>query len=56
MVVKAIINAIGKGKPNQKNFLKAQNLKTRQSNIIRRCSKVKVEKINAGKLKLDRKQ
>ena len=39
MVVKAIINALGKGAPKPKNFLQAANLKKEGKYFITRCSK-----------------
>ena len=53
MVVKAIINAIGKSKP--KSFPDGSKFKKKKLNIIRRAQ-VKIDKIDAGKLKLDRKK
>ena len=54
MVVKAIINAIGKSKP--KKFPDGSKFKRDQVDTLLEETQSKVEKIDAGKLKLDRKK
>ena len=54
MVVKAIINAIGKAKP--KKFPDGSKFKRDQVDTLLEETQSKVEKIDAGKLKLDRKK
>ena len=54
MVVKAIINAIGKSKPKPIEFPKGSKFTKEQSKSLLEETQSKVEKINAGKLKLDR--
>ena len=54
MVVKAIINAIGKAKP--KKFPDGTKFKRNQVDTLLEETQGKVDKINAGKLELDRKK
>ena len=53
MVVKAIINAIGKAKPKVSDGTK---FKRNQVDTLLEETQGKVDKINAGKLELDRKK
>ena len=51
MVVKAIINALGKGVTKPKNFRQAANLKKKEAETLLQDAQKKVEKIEAKELK-----
>lgn len=51
MVVKAIINAIGKGAPKPKTFPKGTKFKKQEAQTLLEDAQVKIDKINAGEIK-----
>ena len=51
MVVKAIINALGKGVPKPKKFPQGSEFKKTESETLLQDAQKKVEKIEAGELK-----